>query len=128
MKDGREFLPVGSVLELDSGARYRITGEPIGCGGGSVLYPVQKQWTENGVLRTDELEYVLKECYMYLEHYRGNLGQYRQEVRKIKNDRLLGYLRGAKCGPKTAFSQRVAFFLMKYQMFDVLWLIWKIRS
>lgn len=62
MKDNRVFLPPGTTVELDY-ERYEITGEPIGCGGGSILYPAQKKFMLNGVLQTDGILYVLKECY-----------------------------------------------------------------
>lgn len=72
--------------------------------------------------------YVLKECFEYLSHYRGSWRAYRQEVRKIRDERLVKHLRSAKCGEKTSFPERVAFFLLRNQMFAVLWLIWRIRS
>lgn len=63
MTDGRSFLPPGTTLELDSGAVYRIQGEPIGWGGGSILYPARKILWQDGVLQTDGIPVVLKECY-----------------------------------------------------------------
>ena len=63
MTDGRICLPAGTILELDSGAVYRIQGEPIGCGGGSILYPAGKLVWQDGVLQTDGIPVVLKECY-----------------------------------------------------------------
>lgn len=53
----RSYLPVGSLVSLGEGGIYRITGEPIGCGGGSILYPACSQ-SDPGCL-----PYVLKECY-----------------------------------------------------------------
>jgi len=61
--DGREFLPVGTLVEMNKGNIYRISGEPIGRGGGSILYPAQKQLVRNGVMYTDGILYALKECY-----------------------------------------------------------------
>lgn len=63
MTEGRSFLPAGTMLELDSGAIYRIQGDPIGWGGGSILYPARKLLWQDGVLRTDGIPVVLKECY-----------------------------------------------------------------
>lgn len=59
----RVFLPVGTTVEFDNGDVYRIVGDPIGCGGGSILYPVRKQFLQNGVLQMDGILYALKECY-----------------------------------------------------------------
>ena len=53
---------MGTTVELGHEV-YQITGEPIGYGGGSILYPAQKQMVQNGVLRTDGIMYVLKECF-----------------------------------------------------------------
>ena len=72
--------------------------------------------------------YVLKECFDHLSHYRENWQEYRQEVLRIRNDRLVKHLRGARCGKETSFPNRVAFFLLRHQMFNVLWLIWKIKG
>lgn len=63
MKDGRKPLPVGVTVEFDNGDVYKIVNDPIGCGGGSILYPAQKQFVQNGILQTDGIVYVLKECY-----------------------------------------------------------------
>lgn len=63
MTDGRIALPVGTAVEFDNGDLYRVSGTPVGCGGGSILYPVQKQFVRNGILQTDGILYVLKECY-----------------------------------------------------------------
>ena len=72
--------------------------------------------------------YVLKESFEYLSHYRGNWQAYRQKVRDVQDRQLVKYLRRAKCGEKTAFADRVAFFLLRHQLFHILWLIWWIKS
>ena len=61
--DRRMHMPIGTVVELDNGEVYAITGQPIGCGGGSVLYPAGRQVMQHGILHPDEIHYVLKECY-----------------------------------------------------------------
>ncbi len=63
MNDGRAVLPVGTTVEFDSGEVYRITGEPIGSGGGSILYPARKQYLYGGILVTENILCALKECY-----------------------------------------------------------------
>lgn len=72
--------------------------------------------------------YVLKECFDHLSHYRESWQGYRQEVLRIRNDRLVKHLWGARCGKETSFPNRVAFFLLRHQMFHVLWMIWKIKG
>lgn len=63
MTDARASLPVGTTIEFDNGDVYRIMGSPIGSGGGSILYPAQRQFLQNGILQTDGLLHALKECY-----------------------------------------------------------------
>ena len=75
MADERVFLPVGTTVEFDNGDVYRITGEPIGYGGGSILYPAQKLLQQNGILQLDGIVYVLKECYPAASDYRCTRAQ-----------------------------------------------------
>lgn len=63
MTEGRICLPIGTTVEFDSGDCYRIIGAPMGCGGGSILYPAQRQFVREGIPETDGLVYALKECY-----------------------------------------------------------------
>lgn len=63
MSDERTYLPIGTIVELNSGSTYRIIGNPVGCGGGSILYPAQKQLFQGDNIQTDGIEYVLKECF-----------------------------------------------------------------
>lgn len=60
MMDNRVCLPIGTVVELDNGEIFEISGGPIGYGGGSILYPANRQ---NVHAQTDAIQYVLKECY-----------------------------------------------------------------
>ena len=39
MNDSRTYLQKGTIVTLESGDIYEITGAPVGCGGGSVIYP-----------------------------------------------------------------------------------------
>lgn len=63
MPEERSYLPVGTLVKLDGQREYIITGEPIGWGGGSILYPAQKRLWKNGAATAEEISYVLKECY-----------------------------------------------------------------
>ena len=49
MSDERTYLPIGTTVELNSGSTYRIIGNPVGCGGGSVIYPAQKLLLQNKI-------------------------------------------------------------------------------
>lgn len=63
MAEERKYLPVGTLVRLDGQREYIITGEPIGWGGGSILYPAQRRLWKNGAFVAEEISYVLKECY-----------------------------------------------------------------
>lgn len=63
MAQERSYLPVGTLVKLDGQREYIITGEPIGWGGGSILYPAQKRLWKDGAFVAEEISYVLKECY-----------------------------------------------------------------
>lgn len=63
MPEERSYLPVGTLVKLDGQREYIITGEPIGWGGGSILYPAQKRLWKNGAATAEEISHVLKECY-----------------------------------------------------------------
>ena len=63
MAEERKYLPVGTLVRLDGQREYIITGEPIGWGGGSILYPAQKRLRKDGAIVAEEISYVLKECY-----------------------------------------------------------------
>ncbi len=62
MEDRREPLKLGTRVQLESGGLYEITGEPIGYGGGSIIYPVHRIPAGKNTGQ-DELEYALKECF-----------------------------------------------------------------
>lgn len=63
MIDGRQALPVGTQLTLEDGRCYCITGEPIGYGGGSILYPAAMQSGNGEEFAGNSIPYVIKECY-----------------------------------------------------------------
>jgi len=72
--------------------------------------------------------YILLECFEYLSYYRGSWRDYKQEVSRVCDERLRRHLRGARCGKKTSIPNRVVFFLLRNQLFDILWLIWRIKG
>lgn len=63
MTDGRQALPVGTQLTFEDGRCYCITGEPIGYGGGSILYPAAMQSGNGEEFAGNSIPYVIKECY-----------------------------------------------------------------
>lgn len=69
MFDGRQQLPAGTQIRLESGSVYRISGEAIGFGGGSIVYPAQKLVRQEGQLLPDGFSYALKECYPVCPEY-----------------------------------------------------------
>lgn len=63
MADIRQQLPIGTELQWKSGCLYRIAGEPVGFGGGSILYPARQLILRDGEWVDDGFLYALKECY-----------------------------------------------------------------
>lgn len=63
MKDTRQPLPAGTKIGFDSGSIYEISGDPIGFGGGSIVYPAVRYTRRDGEKSTDGFDYVLKECF-----------------------------------------------------------------
>ena len=96
MRDGRKSLPVGTTVDFDNGDIYRIINKPIGCGGGSILYPAQKQFAQNGVLQTDGILYVLKECYPASPSYSYTRKENGEVVPVDKNEEDMWYLQRAQ--------------------------------
>lgn len=79
MADRRSQLPVGTLLKLESGSIYTISGEALGFGGGSIIYPARRMVLQDGILRSDGFDYVVKECYpasadlVFLRSSRGEI-------------------------------------------------------
>lgn len=63
MKDTRQPLPAGTKIGFDSGSIYEISGDPIGFGGGSIIYTAVRYTRRDGEKSTDGFDYVLKECF-----------------------------------------------------------------
>ncbi|MCD8120996.1 MAG: TIR domain-containing protein [Clostridiales bacterium] len=63
MEEKRTYLKTGTQLQFDSGSLYEITGDPIGRGGGSLIYPAKRYVTYGDRLDCDGMIYALKECY-----------------------------------------------------------------
>lgn len=89
----RQFLPIGSRIETEQGSVFRINGEPVGLGGGSILYPVQRLYWQHGVLQTLDIPYVLKECYPISSSHCFTRNSSGEVVPKSDNPESLQYLR-----------------------------------
>ena len=79
MFDQRCPLISGTQIQISEECIYQIIGEPIGFGGGSIIYPAQKLVPHNGSWVSDGFEYVLKECYpastdhWYMRNHSGEI-------------------------------------------------------
>lgn len=63
MRDTRHPLPPGTKIGFESGSVYEISGEPIGFGGGSIIYPAVRYTKAGETAVSDGFDYVLKECF-----------------------------------------------------------------
>ena len=59
----RSYLNAGTLLRVSGGIIYKITGEPIGEGGGSILYPAIRMLPDQDGYRESHIEYAIKECF-----------------------------------------------------------------
>ena len=59
----RKVLQEGTWIRLSQGELYKITGTPVGEGGGSIVYPCKKISHFNGKITVSEIDYALKECF-----------------------------------------------------------------
>ncbi len=86
LKEGTSIRVPGKVL-------YQIIGEPIGEGGGSILYPVQKCLPDgNGAYTKSPILYALKECFPLSEKFcfsRTDTGEIQPEKEDAKAWRYL---------------------------------------
>lgn len=65
----RDYLKTGTWIKLAEGEYYRITGAPLGEGGGSIVYPCEKAAYMDGVFHVSKSRYALKECYPLSGNY-----------------------------------------------------------
>ncbi len=66
----REPLPKGTILRLPDGFCCQITGETLGEGGGSLIYPAVRVHIEEDGVHQEPMHYALKECFPISEKYR----------------------------------------------------------
>lgn len=60
----RTYLEAGTIIRVPGGICYKIKGEPLGEGGGSIIYPVERYLSEgNGNYSKSSIDFALKECY-----------------------------------------------------------------
>lgn len=60
----RTYLEKGTMIRVPGGICYKIKGEPLGEGGGSIIYPVERYLpVGNGNYTKSSIDFALKECY-----------------------------------------------------------------
>lgn len=59
----RTYLEQGSLLKVPGGIVYKITGEPIGEGGGSIIYPALRMLPDGDGYKAGHILYAIKECF-----------------------------------------------------------------
>ena len=65
----RSYLEEGTQIRVSGGVIYRITGKPIGEGGGSVTYPALRMLPSGDGYKTGQMNYAVKECYPESDRY-----------------------------------------------------------
>lgn len=93
----RPQLPIGTcVTLLPSNTCYQITGMAIGFGGGSILYPAERLIGSGENLASDDLNYVIKECFPVSADYVFTRNENGEIVPQNPSERSMNYLAGAK--------------------------------
>lgn len=96
MTEQRTYLEIGTKIQLDFGNTYEIIGDPIGTGGGSIIYPAERIYNCNGEVKRDGIIYALKECYPVSLGYEFIRNEYGEIIPKTKSDAELSYLQHVK--------------------------------
>ena len=96
MGNAREYLHIGTRIFFDSGSVYEISGEPIGCGGGSIIYPAVRLSCRDGNMQTDGFSYALKECYPVSAEHSYVRSQSGEIVPETPNEAELFYFERVK--------------------------------
>ncbi len=65
----RKSLEKGTVIRVGGGVLYKILGDPIGEGGGSIIYPAQRRLPDGESYSESQILYALKECYPLSSKY-----------------------------------------------------------
>ncbi len=66
----REPLPKGTLIRFPNGFCAEITGDTLGEGGGSLIYPAVRVYTEEGRICREPMRLAIKECFPISEKYR----------------------------------------------------------
>ena len=66
----REPLPIGTLIRLPDGFCAEITGDTLGEGGGSLIYPAVRVYIEEGGAHREPMRLAVKECFPISEKYR----------------------------------------------------------
>ncbi len=86
----RTALKEGTIIRVPGKILYQITGEPIGEGGGSIIYAAWKYLPdENMSYQKSPILYALKECFPLSQKYhffRNNTGEIQPEAEQKERD------------------------------------------
>ena len=96
MADLRKQLPVGTQIRLENGSLYTVTGDAIGFGGGSIIYPAHRLVLHSGALVSDGFEYVVKECFPAAGHFRFVRDESGRILPECRDEEATAYLNRAR--------------------------------
>lgn len=92
----RQYLMPGTLIKLNIGECYRITGMPLGEGGGSIVYPCEKITLTNGISTVGNLKYAIKECYPISSNYKYVRNYKHEIVPELSSNAAISYLQTVK--------------------------------
>ena len=83
----RTYLKEGTIIRVPGGVLYQISGDPIGEGGGSIIYPVSRYLPDGQqTYQKSPILYALKECcplsskYIFLRDEKGEIIPEKEEA------------------------------------------------
>lgn len=93
----RIFLKQKTLIRVPGGVLYEIIGDPIGEGGGSVIYPAQRYLPDEELqYRKTFILYAVKECYPLTPRYTFSRNRVGEIVPDEDSEGARTYLAGAK--------------------------------
>lgn len=93
----RSILQEGTLIRLSSeGEVYKITGKPLGEGGGSIVYPCKKLTFINGTVTSSQIDYALKECFPLSSSFVFDRNKNGEVTAPADNPAAISYLNSVK--------------------------------
>ncbi|MBO5461492.1 MAG: TIR domain-containing protein [Ruminococcus sp.] len=93
----RDYLKTGTWIRLPDGECYKITGIPVGEGGGGLIYPaVRLHHLSDGSYKSSELDFAIKECFPLSSEHRFMRSETGEIISSTGSEESMRYLNAAR--------------------------------